>query len=163
MRRPQSTLRGKRSTKATIKREVIEKAQKERRTVHFATLMDLYHLKNSELEHKFPEIQRSSCAPMCVNQSLDARVQCESWFECACIVAFLFIKSYQGVFPVVEEDQTTQSFHMVAELCGWNPRTTSRPVVDLVSREWSPLRITVPHITQASVGTERIAVCARKA
>ena len=34
-------------------REVIEKAQKERRTVHFATLMDLYHLKNSELEHKF--------------------------------------------------------------------------------------------------------------
>ena len=52
---------------------------------------------------------------------------------------------------------------MVAELCGWNPRTTSCPVVDLVSREWSPLRITVPHITQASVGTERIAVCARKA
>ena len=36
------------------KKGVIEKAQKEERTVHFATLMDLCHLKNSKLEQKFP-------------------------------------------------------------------------------------------------------------
>ena len=38
------------------KKEIIEKAQKEKRTVHFATLMDLCHLKNSELEQKFEKI-----------------------------------------------------------------------------------------------------------
>ena len=36
------------------KKKVIQEAQKERRTVHFATLMDICHLKNSELE---PNIQ----------------------------------------------------------------------------------------------------------
>ena len=35
------------------KKEVIEKAHKEGSTVHFATLMDYRHLKNSELEQKF--------------------------------------------------------------------------------------------------------------
>ena len=35
------------------KREVIQKAQKKHRTVHFATLMDICHLKNAELEPKF--------------------------------------------------------------------------------------------------------------
>ena len=37
-------------TKVKSKREVIKEAQKEGRTVHFATLMDICHLKNSELE-----------------------------------------------------------------------------------------------------------------
>ena len=40
-------------TKVKSKIEVIEKARKEGRTVHFATSMDLYHFKNSELEQKF--------------------------------------------------------------------------------------------------------------
>ena len=40
-------------TKVKSKKEVIEKARKEGRTVHFATSMDLCHLKNSELELKF--------------------------------------------------------------------------------------------------------------
>ena len=35
------------------KREVILEAQKEKRTVHFATLMDICHLKNAELEPKY--------------------------------------------------------------------------------------------------------------
>ena len=35
------------------KKEVIQQAQQEGRTVHFATLMDLCHFKNSELEPKF--------------------------------------------------------------------------------------------------------------
>ena len=41
------------ATKVKSKKEVIVKAQKERRTVHSATPMDLCHLKNSELEQQF--------------------------------------------------------------------------------------------------------------
>ena len=40
-------------TKVRSKTEVIQKAQRERRTVHFATLMDICHLENSELEPQF--------------------------------------------------------------------------------------------------------------
>ena len=39
-------------TKVKSKREVIQEAQKEQRTVHFASLMDICHLKNAELEPK---------------------------------------------------------------------------------------------------------------
>ena len=39
-------------TKIRSKREVIQKAQKEGRTIHFGTLVDIYHLKNAELEQK---------------------------------------------------------------------------------------------------------------
>ena len=42
-----------RMTKVKGKREVIKEAQKEQRTVHFATLMDMCHLKNAELEPTF--------------------------------------------------------------------------------------------------------------
>ena len=40
-------------TKVWSKREVIQEAQKEGRTLHFATLMHICHLKNSELDQKF--------------------------------------------------------------------------------------------------------------
>ena len=40
-------------TKVKNKREVILEAQKEQRTVHFATPMDICHLKNAELEPKY--------------------------------------------------------------------------------------------------------------
>ena len=40
-------------TKVRNKREVIDKARNKGRTVHFASLMDLCHLKNSELEPQF--------------------------------------------------------------------------------------------------------------
>ena len=40
-------------TKVTSKHEVIQEAQKKRRTVHFSTLLDICHLKNVELEPKF--------------------------------------------------------------------------------------------------------------
>ena len=40
-------------TKVMIKREVIQKSQKEGNAVHFATLMALCHLKNSQLEQRF--------------------------------------------------------------------------------------------------------------
>ena len=39
-------------TKFRSKKEVIQEAQKEGRTVHFASLMDICHLKNAELEPK---------------------------------------------------------------------------------------------------------------
>ena len=44
---------GSRQTKVKSEREVIKEAQKERRTVYFATLMGTCHLKNAELEPKF--------------------------------------------------------------------------------------------------------------
>ena len=40
-------------TKVRNKKEVIDEARKEGRKVYFASLMDLCHLKNSELEPKF--------------------------------------------------------------------------------------------------------------
>ena len=40
-------------TKVRNKKEVIDEARNESRKVHFASLMDLCHLKNSELEPKF--------------------------------------------------------------------------------------------------------------
>ena len=40
-------------TKVRSKKEVTQEAQKEGRTVHFETLMDICHLRNSELYQKF--------------------------------------------------------------------------------------------------------------
>ena len=45
-------------TKVRNKKEVIEEARNEGKTVHFASLMDLCHLKNSELE---PQHQKYKC------------------------------------------------------------------------------------------------------
>ena len=45
------------------KKEVIDEARTKGAKVHFASLMDICHLKNAELETKAPEIQRSSCTP----------------------------------------------------------------------------------------------------
>ena len=40
-------------TRVKSKKEVIQEALKEHRTVHFATQMDICHLKNAESEPKF--------------------------------------------------------------------------------------------------------------
>ena len=45
------------------KKSVIDEARASGTTVHFASLMDICHLKNAELDAKKPDIQRSSCAP----------------------------------------------------------------------------------------------------
>ena len=47
--------------KVKSKKEVIKEAQKYKK-VHFASLMDLCHLKNSELEPQFQMHKRNSCA-----------------------------------------------------------------------------------------------------
>ena len=47
------TFRAWQMTKVKSKREVILEAQREQRTVHFASLMDIGHLKNAELEPKY--------------------------------------------------------------------------------------------------------------
>ena len=50
--------------KVSNKNDVIAEARNEGHTVHFASLMDLCHLKNSELEPQFQKIQqRSSRTP----------------------------------------------------------------------------------------------------
>ena len=45
-------------TKARNKKKVIDEAVKEGKTVHFASLMDVYHPKNSVLE---PTFQKYKC------------------------------------------------------------------------------------------------------
>ena len=50
-------------TKVRNKKEVIDEARKKSKTVHFASSMDTWHLKKSELEPKFQKIQRPSCTP----------------------------------------------------------------------------------------------------
>ena len=50
-------------TKVRSKKEVIDEARTKAAKVHFASLMDICHLKNAELEAKHQKIQRSSCAP----------------------------------------------------------------------------------------------------
>ena len=44
-------------TKVRSKKEVIQEAQRDGRTVHFAALMDISHLNNSELEPKFQKFK----------------------------------------------------------------------------------------------------------
>ena len=62
-------------TKVRSKSEVIDEARTKGVKVHFASLMDICHLKNAELETKAPKIQRSNCTP---------RRHCErlSWILC---------------------------------------------------------------------------------
>ena len=50
-------------TKVRSKKEVIDEARTKGAKVHFASLMDICHLKNAELEAKHQKIQRSSCTP----------------------------------------------------------------------------------------------------
>ena len=50
-------------TKVRSKKEVIDEARTSGVKVHFASLMDICHLKNAELEAKHQKIQRSSCTP----------------------------------------------------------------------------------------------------
>ena len=50
-------------TKVRSKSEVIDEARTKGRKVHFASLMDICHVKNADLEAKHQKIQRSSCTP----------------------------------------------------------------------------------------------------
>ena len=50
-------------TKVTSQKEVIEEARTSGSKVHFASLMDICHMKNFELGDKAPKVQRSSCSP----------------------------------------------------------------------------------------------------
>ena len=50
-------------TKVRSKKEVIDEARTSGAKVHFASLMDICHLKNAELEAKQQKIQRSRCTP----------------------------------------------------------------------------------------------------
>ena len=50
-------------TKVRSKKQVINEARMSGATVHLASLMDICHLKNAELETKTPKGQRSGCTP----------------------------------------------------------------------------------------------------
>ena len=63
--------------KSEEKKEVIDEARTKGAKVHFASLMDICHLKNTELETKASKIQRSSCTP---------RRFCERWFWILCSI-----------------------------------------------------------------------------
>ena len=48
-------------TKVRSKKKLIDEARTKGAKAHFASLMDMCHLKNTELEAKHQKIQRSSC------------------------------------------------------------------------------------------------------
>ena len=48
-------------TRVRSKSEVIDEARTSGATVHFASLMDICHLKNAELEARHLKYKRSSC------------------------------------------------------------------------------------------------------
>ena len=50
-------------TKVRSKKEVIDEARTKGAKVHFASLMEISHLKNAEIGGKAPKMQRSSCTP----------------------------------------------------------------------------------------------------
>ena len=50
-------------TKVRNKSAVIDEARTAGATVHFASLMDICHLKNAESEAKHQKYKRSSCTP----------------------------------------------------------------------------------------------------
>ena len=50
-------------TKVRSKSEVIDEARTKGIKVHFASLMDICHLKSAELETKHQKLQRSNCTP----------------------------------------------------------------------------------------------------
>ena len=50
-------------TKVRSKKDVIEEAGTNGAKVHFASPMDMCHLKNAELEAKHQKLQRSGCTP----------------------------------------------------------------------------------------------------
>ena len=52
-------------TKVRSKKEVIDEARTSGAKVHFASLMDMCHLKNAELEAKHQKYKRLSCTPRC--------------------------------------------------------------------------------------------------
>ena len=50
-------------TRVRSKKKVIDEARTKGAKVHFASLMDICHLKNAELEAKHQNLLRSSCSP----------------------------------------------------------------------------------------------------
>ena len=64
-------------TKVRSKKEVIDEARTKGAKVHFASLIDICHLKSAELETRAPKIQRKSCA---------SRRHCERWFWISCSI-----------------------------------------------------------------------------
>ena len=50
-------------TKVRSKKEVIDEARTKGAKVHFASLMDICHLKKCRIGGKAPKIQSSSCTP----------------------------------------------------------------------------------------------------
>ena len=64
-------------TKVRNKKKVIEEARNHGKKVHFESLMDLCHLKNSELEPQFQKLQW---------QSRILRWHCKRWFWFVCSI-----------------------------------------------------------------------------
>ena len=50
-------------TKVSSKKEVNDEARTKGEKVRVASLMDICHFKNAELEAKAPKIERSNCTP----------------------------------------------------------------------------------------------------
>ena len=78
--------------KVKSKKEVILEAQRDKKRVHFATLMDLCHQKNAELEPNIFKIQRRSRAPWwhCERRLVSVPNDCRKSNGCYCKITRLW-------------------------------------------------------------------------
>ena len=83
-------------TKVRNINEVITEARNEGRTVHFASFMDLCHLKKSELEPQFQK-QRSSRTP---------RWHCERWSRIVCSIY------WTRIISISNDSSTSRGYHL---------------------------------------------------
>ena len=87
-----------------VRKEVIDEARMSGATVHFASLMDICHLKSAELETKAPKIQRSSCIP---------RWYCERRFWIFCSI------HWRRVISITNDSSKSHGYHFeIARLRG---------------------------------------------
>ena len=107
-------------TKVRYESEVIDEARTKGIKVHFASLMDICHLKNAELERKTQKMPRSRCSP---------KRHCERWFWILCSI-------YRTrIFNITNNNNKTHGYHIqIAKMrrksswkriilvcvCGWN-------------------------------------------
>ena len=95
-------------TKVRSKKEVIDEARTKGRKVHFASLIDICHLKNAELETQAPKIQRKSCA---------SRRHCERWFGILCSI------HWTRIISITNDSSKSHGYHLQTARLRW---TSSR-------------------------------------
>ena len=101
-------------TKVRSKKEVIDEARTKSVKVHFASLMDICHLKNAELEAKQLKYKRSSCTP---------RRHCKRWFWTLCSI-------YRTrIISITNDSSKSHGYHLQIAWVAMDKQLTQYPLV----------------------------------